>query len=75
LFLTKDKSCSFGSLVHELPAYCPEEHCLNSLSLQEKKFMFALLACSLHVYIWENGEDKPRKSIPQIIGIPLLQLS
>jgi hypothetical protein len=27
------------------------------------------------MYVWENGEDKPRKSVPQIIGIPLLKIS
>lgn len=68
---------NFYKCINQLPQYDPELHSIDDLTDKEKKYMYSILCMIMNRYVWGNGVNKAKEysDIPQIIGLPLFQIS
>lgn len=68
---------TFRKYVYILPTYDPLQHSTKDLTLEEKKYMYSILCMIMNRYVWCTGvlDAENYDTIPQIIGIPLYEIS
>lgn len=65
----------FRKLVDGLPTYSPETYSIANLSTSEKQFVYTIITFAVQKYIWCCGKENLLNTIPQELGIPLLEIS
>lgn len=67
----------FRRYVDELPTYDPDIHSTHEMTNDQKKYMYSVLCMIMNRYVWCTGVKDARNYnvLPQIIGIPLYEVS